>query len=128
MIDKVKVFYAHDCKCELLAIPSFFYTDKETLNRVCNGCGTRGIGGWLVPDKMWGLKVTTACNIHDWMYSKCETPEDEDYSDFIFRENLRRVIKARTKNPILRWLRLRRADLYFICVALTYCANIKKEL
>lgn len=43
--------------------------------RYCNGCGGAATGwltwlvAWLIPDTIWGLDVTEACNIHDWQYS-----------------------------------------------------------
>ena len=28
----------------------------------CNGCGSKGLGGWLVPDSIWGLNITDVYN------------------------------------------------------------------
>ena len=75
--------------------------------KICNGCGSKGLGGWLVPDTVWGLNITDCCNIHDFMYSQGTTLKDKEYADRIFLNNLVRVIDSGSK--LLRWLRRRRA-------------------
>ena len=113
--------------CDLYVPASFLAADKVEMSLVCNGCGTRGIGGYLVSDDILGVCVTVSCNIHDWGYELSETDEDEDQCDFYLRENLRRMIYARSRDgKILTWLRLRIADLYFLAVSLTYCAENRR--
>ena len=75
--------------------------------KICNGCGSKGLGGWLVPDTVWGLNITDCCNIHDFMYSQGATLQDKEYADRIFLNNLVRIIDSGSK--FLRWLRRRRA-------------------
>jgi len=76
-------------------------------SRLCNGCGSKGLGGWLVPDSVWGLNITECCNIHDYMYSQGATLADKEYADTIFLNNLVRKIDSGSK--LFRWLRRRRA-------------------
>ena len=76
-------------------------------SKICNGCGSKGLGGWLVPDTIWGLNITGVCNIHDFMYSQGTTLKDKEYADRIFLNNLVRKIDSGSK--LLRWLRRRRA-------------------
>lgn len=79
-------------------------------SRCCNGCG--GAGSWLaVPDRIWGLCVEEACNIHDWCY---ETGEPKELSDLFFLVNLL-IICLRGS----RWLfvfRALRCLLYYLAV------------
>ena len=76
-------------------------------SKICNGCGSKGLGGWLVPDTIYGLNISEACNIHDWQYSQGATLQDKEYADRIFLNNLVRIIDSGSK--CLRWLRRRRA-------------------
>jgi len=83
------------------------------------GCGPGdGIGDRLVPDTMYGLNVSEACRVHDWYYRFY--PEDTEdaraMADRIFRNNLLRIVRAKTENPILRWLRERRCVAYYLAV------------
>ena len=52
---------------ELYKPESYKRAQASEIDNVCNGCGSKGLGGWLVPDTLYGLSVTEACNIHDWM-------------------------------------------------------------
>ena len=89
-------------------------TDEERA-AVCNGCGTTGWKGKLVPDAIWGLCVTPACQVHDWMYHLGQTEQDKDEADMVFMRNLIRLI-----NEAGGWLasiRRYRATTYYNAVA-----------
>lgn len=62
--------------------------------RVCNGAGPRNFG-WLVPDTIYGLSITQAANIHDWMYQYGKTIEDKDRADRVFKNNMQRLVDAK---------------------------------
>jgi hypothetical protein len=84
---------------------------------VVNGCGP---GGWkydLIPDTMWGLDVSEACNIHDYMYYIGVTEKDKVLADGAFRENLRKIVEMKSRLWILKKLRLRRAETYYVFVS-----------
>lgn len=80
---------------------------------ICNGCGAKGIGGYLVPDTMWGLPVTEACNIHDYDYHLGRCKENKDKADLRFLRNLDTLIEFHTDNTILKYLRFSRARVYY---------------
>ncbi len=86
-------------------------------SRVVNGCGTDGWKGQLVPEKIWGLPVTAACNIHDWMYSAGFDIADKREADRAFLNNMLRLIDAAGGIGLLRWLRRKRALKYYQAVA-----------
>jgi len=65
---------------------------------------------------MWGLDVSEACNIHDWMYSEGKTVDDKRKADWTFLDNLGRLIHNAGGWPVLRWLRRRRAYDYYLAV------------
>lgn len=81
-------------------------------------CGAgRGIGDLVVPEKMYGLKVSPACFVHDkmWEMSKA-TWEDFHLSNGVFLTNLISIIESQSKNVVLKHLRLYRAVSYFNAV------------
>jgi hypothetical protein len=97
---------------------SYTEATNEQLERVCNGCGTKGFGGLFVPDTMWGLNITECCNIHDWMYEKGETDKEKQEADRVFLNNLLRTIEAEEgwKAWLLAGVRRRRALKYYEAV------------
>ena len=100
----------------LFAPDSFVEAPDWQRKQVCNGCGP---GGWkfdLVPDTIYGLDVSAACDIHDWMFTVGETNEDFDEANRVFKYNLLRIIYFYTDNRVVRWLRRRRALKYYYAV------------
>ena len=99
--------------------PMSYRTAREEKKREhCNGCGSKGLGGWLVPDTLWGLSIEEECNIHDWMYSEGKTIADKEEADRVFLNNMIRRIE-REKGAIskaLRPLRKIRAKEYYEAV------------
>ena len=79
------------------------------------GCGPGGVGDVLVPDKMYGLDVSDACRIHDWYYRfySDNSSAGRQEADSILKNNLIRIVRAKSKSRILRWLRLMRCRTYY---------------
>lgn len=102
----------------LYAPESYVAAAPIVRGRVVNGCGTAGWKGALVPETMYGLVVTPACNIHDWMYIAGSTIDEKDEADRCFLNNLLRLIDAAGGPVLLRWLRRRRARTYYEAVHL----------
>ena len=96
---------------KLFAPLAYWELGAEQHEACCNGCGTKGFIGWLVPDTIWLLNVTEACNIHDFMYAAGQTQADKEEADRVFLNNMIRIINA--KGGLLRPLRLRRAKTYY---------------
>ena len=82
------------------------------------GCGPGGMGDLLVPDHMYGLDISLACKIHDWYYRFHPSNSEEGRleADSIFRNNLLRIVRAKSKSKILRWLRIIRCRTYYSMV------------
>ena len=77
-------------------------------------CGpNRGLLEVLVPETIYGLRVSPACSIHDFMYSVGETIADKDEADRVFLNNMIRLIEDRKKFRVLVVLRLKRAFKYY---------------
>ncbi len=109
----------------LLAPVSFWLSTEAQRLRICNGCGPTS---WksFVPDTMYGLCVTPACNIHDWMYSYGVTMEDKDIADLTFKLNLYRIIDQKSGNWLFKKLRRVRAYGYYLAVSwLGHAAYVK---
>lgn len=83
---------------------------------IAGGCGPGGLGDYLVPDKLWGLSVKLACQIHDWQYHYGVTLQDKIDADLNFRDNMVRIIKAQNSWGIIENLRLNRARIYYEAV------------
>lgn len=100
----------------LYAPVSFIQADPEMIRLEVNGCGTDGWKGQLVPETFYGLNISEACNIHDWMYLLGKTIADKEEADRVFLNNLLRLIDDRTRWCWLKWLRRRRALKYYQAV------------
>ena len=101
----------------LYAPPAFITATATVRELVTNGCGP---GGWkvdLVPDTIYGLDVSPACNIHDWMYAAGQNVADKDAADRVMLNNMLRLIAAAAGPAWLGWLRRRRAQKYYLAVA-----------
>jgi len=100
----------------LYAPESYVSAPPEVRAAVANGCGP---GGWkvdIVPDTIWGLDISAACNIHDWMYAAGTTIADKDEADRVLLNNMLRLIEAAGGWRILRALRRHRARIYYEAV------------
>jgi len=98
----------------LYAPESYLLASEQEKSDVCNGCGAKGIGGWFVPDTIWGLSIKESCNIHDWMYYEGEDIEEKEEADRVFLNNMLRTIKTGSK--WLSGLRKSRAKKYYEAV------------
>jgi len=90
---------------------------KAAKSKLCNGCGAKGFGGYLVPDTMLGLSMTEACNIHDYEYSIGKTIAAKDKADRTFLNNCIRIIEQDGKQWgwLVKW-RKQRAHEYDLAV------------
>jgi hypothetical protein len=102
----------------LYAPEAYVSASPEVRAQVTNGCGP---GGWkfdIVPDTIYGLNITEACNIHDWMYTVGEDLAAKDEADRVFLNNVLRLIEAAQGfwAKLLRPLRRVRAREYYEAV------------
>lgn len=105
----------------VLQAPLSYWSASQTVRDAnCNGCGTQGWKGGLIPDTVYGLSITVACNIHDWMYAEGVTEDDRGVADATFLANLLALVEEATHSSVLAWLiapfRRRRCLLYFEAV------------
>lgn len=98
----------------LYAPPRYWDLSEKTRQLLSNGCGTDGWKGKLVPESMYGLNISAACDIHDYMYLIGETQVDKEEADRVFLNNLLRIIENR--GGWLAWFRRRRALKYYEAV------------
>ncbi len=97
-----------------LYAPESYIAEGDGPHRGCNGCGPAGVFGWLVPDTVWFLSISEACNIHDRMYEEGETAEDKAIADRVFLNNIQRVDRA--KGWWFLKLRMKRVHTYYCFV------------
>lgn len=111
----------HRAYSQYLIAPSAYWKAPHDVKLlICNGAGPNH-AGWLVPDTMYGLCITEAANIHDWMYVWGDDKKDKEEADSTFLLNLIRIINEHTTDCpvlgwVLRWLRHRRALVYYEAV------------
>ena len=103
-------------KKTLYAPPAYITAPRCVRAAVANGCGTGGWKAYLVPDTLWGLDVTEACNIHDWMYQAGSTIADKEEADRVLLNNMLRLIEAADSLWIVARLRRNRAWIYYQAV------------
>jgi hypothetical protein len=101
----------------LYAPDSFLNATCEERKRVCNGCGSAKAKFDFVPDSIWGLKIRSACDRHDWMYHIGKTIEHKEEADRVFLNNMLRLIEAKS-HKLLKPLRRRRALKYYEAVVM----------
>jgi hypothetical protein len=85
-----------------------------------NGCGPQGWKVDLVPDSVYGCYIGEACYIHDLQYDEGQTIKDKNEADRTLRNNIIRLIRARTttwaaKRFLLKF-RLAAAQVYYEAV------------
>jgi len=87
---------------------SFRDASQDLIDATCNGCGARD--GIDVPDTIWGLSITRACNVHDWDYQRGISAQMKDIADDRFRRNLQKLIDHAYSNSgwLLRFTNIRR--------------------
>lgn len=117
-------YYFADWDVKLLAPLDMVRRPMDEILDATNGCGRKGHLDEHVPDTIWGLDISGACRVHDWMYGHADTREEENYADAIFGANLISTIQQHTTVWPLKWLRLRRAYKYIDAVALTNCIDV----
>jgi len=97
---------------ELFATEAYKELPIDVKEKFCNGCGTKGLGGWLVPDTLYGLNITECCNIHDFMYHVGTKHRDKEIADRTFLNNMIRVIDAESISILKPFRRLRAMNYY----------------
>ena len=101
----------------LFAPEQFWRLSPEVREKLTNGCGP---GGWKIdpiPDTMYGLDVSLACNIHDFMYGVGLSLAEKEEADRVFLNNLLRLISRAGGWRLLQSLRRRRAYTYYLFVS-----------
>ena len=100
-----------------LAAPESFWTFiSQDMSDVVNGCGSGGMGDFLIPDTIYGLSIKPACKIHDWMYTIYNDEAGFKLANQIFLDNMIRINNKETKYTWLKWLRRRRILKYYNAV------------
>lgn len=101
-------------KTRLYAPAAYVKLEPAKRKQIVNGCGAANARFDFVPDHIWGLRITEACNIHDYMYSIGQTIGDKEEADRVFLNNLIRMINA--KGGALKYFRRIRAREYYMAV------------
>lgn len=103
-------------KDNLQAPYSYWSLQKNILKSFTNGCGSKGILNYLVPDNLIGTNITSACNIHDYMYLMGQTTEERKSADKIFLKNMKAIINKSDSSFFVKTLRKIKAHIYYWAV------------
>lgn len=101
-----------------LLAPAGVVLPFKTIAECPSYCGAgQGIGDWVIPEKMFGLKISPACYIHDedWAVAP-PTWEAFHAANSRFLHNLIAIVEATSKSSFLKHIRLYRCVTYYNAV------------
>lgn len=101
---------------KLQAPEEYWQLDDEEKTKLLNQCGPDGPLNSLVPDHLFGLKISSICDIHDFTFTNAKSSEDHRKSDQLFLKNMNTAIEAQTKSKPLVFLRKSLAYIYYLAV------------
>lgn len=84
---------------------------REQIKEVSNGCGSSQARFDFIPDTMYGLDISLACDYHDLMYRDGKTERDKEVADAFFLVNMLHLINRRG-GPLRHFRRLRALSYY----------------
>lgn len=105
----------HNNPLKLFAPATYWEASSLEHLNFCNGCGPKGIG-FLIPNKLFGIDFSLACNIHDWMYAEGKTIEDKESADRVFLNNMVRLIDHSQACRAAKIINHYRAKRYYLIV------------
>lgn len=106
--------YEKDCG---ITVPfSLWSCDDVNLALFINGCGPRGLGDKIIPDKILFISVKPACMVHDFEYQIGVTLRDKKNADERFKNNLLAIVNKRSSFWPLKVLRRHIALGYYTAV------------
>ncbi len=101
---------------KLAAPQSFWDADQDFINEFTGGCGpgeVGSIGDRLIPDTIYCLRITLACQIHDWTYAVWNSKEGFELANNLFKNNMQRMVDQTKSSRFLKWLRYKRLYKYY---------------
>lgn len=98
---------------EIFAPEQYWRIPKDVREREYEGCGPGKIGDYFVPDSIFGVSITPACRVHDFMYSVGETIADKEEADRVFLNNMIRIVSDKSSNRFTRCIMLRIVKKYY---------------
>jgi len=82
------------------------------------GCGPGKWGDMLIPDTVYGLSMKPACFCHDCSYSEADNLDKKYAADLQLFKNGEKIIKLKSHNKFMIWLRMLRYTKYYVAVDL----------
>ena len=92
----------------------FEHTPGSLKELICNGCGAGNATIDFVPDTIYGLSISQACNVHDFEYWWHNSEYSREKADENFIYNLNYLIDI--EGGWMKYVRKARAWLYFKAV------------
>ena len=115
---KTKLVYLDDIE---FVIPEKLQMPTWAIGNYPSCCGAgKGLGEKIVPETIWGLKISHCCYIHDksWELAK-PTWDDFHQTNDMFLRNMLTTIRARpSRVPLINIMRTYRATTYYSAVSL----------
>ena len=104
-----------------LIVPESYHAPYTSLNAFPNCCGAGdGFGEMMIPETMYGLRISAGCHIHDESWRLAEaTWADFHQTNSMFLHNNLAIIRIKSRNSFIRRLRNHRAVTYYDFVDIT---------
>jgi len=93
----------------------YWNCEPELLADLTSGCGPGRRGDRYIPDTVWFLSITPACQIHDMDYSE-ESIVSKKEADRRFFDNMLLINEIKSRNRFIRFLRDHRICIYYLAV------------
>ena len=98
----------------LLYAPADYWCLSDAARaEICDGCGPNFLAEFI-PDKLLGLDISDACDIHDYMYAVGRSEEDRHIADRVFLNNMLRIINHDSKEVLKPARRVMALTYYYI--------------
>lgn len=99
-----------------LALNGFWKESNKNLLSCWNGVGAEG--DWInpfIPETVYGLNISLASLVHDWMFLKCKTKEEFHLANLYFLHNMNQIVREESYE-FMKTLRFLRTNKYYIGV------------
>ena len=101
----------------LLAPESYWKLTDDEKYEITNGCGPARATA-LIPNRIFGVNLKSACDIHDYTYTRTESVGSRREADDLLLVNMHSLLEENQKSLFLKMIGSLGAGLYYLVVRL----------